>query len=370
MNSSILHRMFSRAGVTINGDDPWDIQVHDDRWYRRVLQEKNLGLGESYMEGWWSCGKIDEMICRLLRGGLDDQLKGTWRYAASFLPEILFNLQSMARSRMIARKHYDLDNALFFSFLDSYHQYSCAFFDGTDDLEQAQQKKLALIAQKLELSVGERVLDIGCGWGGLAFYAADRHGCKVTAANISREQLRYARESCRNVSVDFFEGDYRTLEGRFDKIVSVGMFEHVGKKNYRTFMQTVNRLLLDEGIFLLHTIGSNTSKAYCDPWIRRYIFPNSMLPSLRQISQAVEHFFVIEDVHNLGPHYDKTLLSWNERFQQAWPMLAQRYDTRFKRMWEYYLLSCAGAFRARTLQLWQIVMIKQNCSRSQPSCRL
>jgi cyclopropane-fatty-acyl-phospholipid synthase len=362
--------MFTRAGVVINGDRPWDIQVHDDRWYRRVVREKNLGLGESYMDGWWDCGRIDEMICRLLRGGLDDQLQGTFRYHAGFLPEILFNLQSGARCRLIAERHYDLDNDLFFSFLDPLYQYSCGFFEATGDLEQAQRQKLDLIARKIHLSPTDHLLDIGCGWGGLAYWAAARYGCKVTAVNISREQLCYARERCKDVPVVFHEGDYRTIEGRFDKIVSVGMFEHVGRRNHRTFMAVVHRLLKDEGIFLLHTIGSNTSRAYTDPWITRYIFPNSLLPSLRQISRAAERFFVIEDLHNLGPHYDQTLMAWNDRFQQAWQSLRKRYDDRFKRMWEYYLLSCAGSFRARSIQLWQIVMTKQGPGTRQPNCRL
>jgi cyclopropane-fatty-acyl-phospholipid synthase len=364
-----LHTLFEQAGVTINGAQPWDVQIHDNRWYRRVCQKKNLGLGESYMDGWWDCGQIDEMISRLLRGGLDDKLKGSFRYSLGFLPEVLFNLQSRARSSMIAEHHYDLDNDLFSSFLDPYHQYSCGFFEATDDLDLAQQKKLDLIAGKLNLSAKDHVLDIGCGWGGLAYYAAKRYGCTVTAANISQEQLRHARAYCKDLPVYFYEGDYRTIEGRFDKIVSVGMFEHVGRKNYRTFMAIAHRLLKEEGIFLLHTIGNNTSMAHCDPWITRYIFPNSMLPSLRQISQAAENYFVIEDVHNLGPHYDKTLMAWNERFQRAWPVLRERYSTRFKRMWEYYLLSCAGAFRARNIQLWQLVMTKHGIGVEQPSCR-
>jgi len=369
MIAKILHEMFEQAGVNINGDKPWDVQVHDSKWYRRSLQEKNLGLGESYMDGWWDCEQIDEMIYRLLIGGLDDKLKGNFRYSLRFLPDILFNLQSRARIHMVAKQHYNLGNDLFDSFLDPYHQYSCGFFDITNDLDQAQLKKMDLIARKLHLSATDHVLDIGCGWGGLAYYAAERYGCKVTAANISHEQLSVARERCKHISVDFHEGDYRTIKGQFDKIVSVGMFEHVGQKNYRTFMQVVHSLLKNDGIFLLHTIGNNTSMAHCDPWITKYIFPNSMLPSLRQISDATENLFVIEDVHNLGPHYDKTLLAWNGKFQRAWSLLKDRYSPRFKRMWEYYLLSCAGAFRARNIQLWQMVMIKHGVGIKQPFCR-
>lgn len=270
---------------------------------------------------------------------------------------------------MIAERHYDLGNQLFFSFLDPYNQYSCGFFEGTDDLSQAQKNKLALISAKLHLTANDHVLDIGCGWGGLARYVAERYGCAVTAVNISQEQLQYARKFCEGLPVSFQDCDYRMIDGRYDKIVSVGMFEHVGKKNYRTFMRVVHRCLNDNGIFLLHTIGSNISRTGSDPWIAKYIFPNSMLPSTAQIAQAVEGLFVIEDWHNLGPHYDKTLMAWNANFQMAWPRLKEKYDARFKRMWEYYLLSCAGAFRSRTIQVWQIVMTKDGAGTPQPCCR-
>ena len=364
-----FEKKLENVGIAINGRQPWDIQVHDKRWYRRVLLEKNLGLGESYMDGWWDCGRIDEAISRILRGGIEDDVKGGLRYLLHYLPGLLLNLQSRARSRTIAERHYDLDNELFLSFLDPNLQYSCAYFDDTDDLYEAQRRKLDLVAHKLHLSENDHLLDIGCGWGGLARYAAAEHGCKVTAVNISREQLQHARKICQGLPVSFHDRDYREIDGRFDKIVSVGMFEHVGRKNYRTFMEVVHRSLKDDGIFLLHTIGGNVSRTNCDPWINKYIFPNGMLPSLGQIAKAAENLFVIEDVHNIGPNYDKTLMAWNHKFQAAWPRLREKYDSRFKRMWEYYLLSCAGAFRARNIQVWQILMTKQGCGTELPSCR-
>jgi cyclopropane-fatty-acyl-phospholipid synthase len=270
---------------------------------------------------------------------------------------------------MIAERHYDLGNDLFSSFLDPYNQYSCAYFEGTDDLNQARQNKLALIAEKLNIAPADDILDIGCGWGGLAKYIAERFDSSVTAVNISGEQLRYAKEVCKELPVRFQDRDYRAIDGRFDKIVSVGMFEHVGRKNYRTFMKTVHRCLKKDGLFLLHTIGGNISQAGCDPWLSRYIFPNGMIPSSAQIARAVEGLFVIEDWHNLGPHYEKTLMAWNHNFQKAWPRLKINYDARFKRMWEYYLLSSAGAFRARDIQLWQIVMTPHGSGTAQPRCR-
>jgi len=369
MLATTLQHGLEQAGVVINGPKPWDIQVHDRRWFNRVLLEKNLGLGESYMDGWWDCDRIDEAICRLLLGGLEERIRGGPRILWHLVPAVVCNLQSRARSRIIAQRHYDLDNELFLSFLDANHQYSCAYFDGTDDLDEAQRKKLDLIARKLQLEKNDHLLDIGCGWGGLANYLATTYHCRVTAVNISRQQLQHARKICQGLPVVFHDRDYREVDGVFDKIVSVGMFEHVGCKNYRTFMKTVHRCLKDDGLFLLHTIGGNVSKTNCDPWINKYIFPNGMLPSQKQIARATENLFVIEDVHNIGPHYDKTLMAWNSNFQAAWPTLSRKYDSRFKRMWEYYLLSCAGAFRARDIQVWQILMTKQGCGTRYPACR-
>jgi len=358
--------IFEKAGIMINGANPWDIQVHDSRWYQRVFREKNLGLGESYMEGWWDCAQIDEMICRLLRSDSADNLKGSFRYLISFLPEIFYNLQSRPRSRIVAKHHYDIGNDLFFSFLDPYLQYSCGYFKKTTSLEEAQINKLDLIAQKLDLSSQDHLLDIGCGWGGLAHYLSSRYSCSVTAVNISKNQLNHARNWCKKLPITFQDCDYREISGQYDKVVSVGMFEHVGAKNYRTFMNIVAQSMHDKGIFLLHTIGCNITKSYNDPWITSYIFPNSMLPSIRQIAKSTEGVFIIEDLHNLGPHYDKTLMAWNSRFQNAWDGLKEKYETQFKRMWEYYLLSCAGAFRARSIQLWQIVLTKPGFERKQP----
>jgi cyclopropane-fatty-acyl-phospholipid synthase len=366
----IVSQLLACAGITVNGQAPWDIQVHDERFFRRVLRFKNLGLGESYMEGWWDCRRLDVMMHRLLAGGIEEKVRGELRYLVHFLPGLLFNLQSRERSRKAVRRHYDIGNDLFLSFLDPYNQYSCGFFEGTDDLDRAQLNKLALICRKLNLSPRDQVLDIGCGWGGLAKYVGEQIGCPVTAVNISLEQLDYARRFCDNAAVTLKECDYRTVRGRFDKIVSVGMFEHVGVKNYRIFMKTVHRCLDGSGIFLLHTIGRNVSGNSCEPWITQYIFPNCVLPSPVQIARAVEGLFVIEDWHNLCAHYDKTLMAWNDRFQRAWPArLKEKFDPVFKRMWEYYLLSCAGAFRARTIHVWQIVMTKDGTGTPAPECR-
>ena len=356
MVAETIRRFLGGAGIAVDGDRPWDIQVRDERWYRRVWREKNLGLGESYMDGWWHCRRLDEMVCRLLQGGVGEKIPLGLRDLIGVAPSLVFNLQSRRRSRAVAERHYDLDNELFFSFLDPFRQYSCGFFQNTEELDRAQEAKMELICRKLHLSASDRVLDIGCGWGGLARFMAERCGCAVTGVNISREQLDFAEQFCQGLPVTFELRDYRELDGRFDKIVSVGMFEHVGYRNHRRFMKVVQRCLKEGGLFLLQTIGNNLSYTGCDPWITRYIFPNGMVPSIPQIATSAEGLLVIEDLHALGPHYDKTLMAWNRNFQQAWGRLRERYEERFKRMWEYYLLSCAGAFRARSLQSWQIVM--------------
>lgn len=364
---SLVKKLLKQADVEIDGTRPWDIRVINDALYDRMIQSKNLGLGEAYMDGWWECDTIDKLVHRLLGARVDRSVSGNIAYIMPYISARLFNRQTKTRSREVADRHYDLDNDLFFTFLDTHYQYSCAYFNGTDDLNQAQERKLELICRKLDLQEGDRVLDIGCGWGGLARYMAEHYGVSVTAINISKNQIDYAREYCRGYPVEVRYQDYRDIGEQYDKVVSVGMFEHVGYKNYPVFMKTVERILADDGLFLLHTIGGNISGINTDVWIEKYIFPNGMLPSIAQISSAVEGLFVIEDWHNMGPHYDRTLMAWNRNFQENWHRLNGRYDFTFKRMWEYYLLSCAGAFRARHIQLWQILFSK--CGRVQPLCR-
>lgn len=363
----IIEDMLTPVGITLNGNHPWDIHIQDERTFSCVLRDKNLGLGEAYVRGWWDCKCLDEFFCKILKARLDNQIKGSYKLLIRHLFAVLFNLQSSFRAHIIAERHYNLDNNLFLSFLDPYNQYSCAYFEETDSLDEAQIKKMELICRKIGLRKEDDVLDIGCGWGGLARYMAEHYGCHVTAVNIADEQIRYARESCKSLPVEINKCDYRKLQGSYDKVVSVGMFEHVGEKNYEAFMKSVHRCLKPDGIFLLHTIGSNESETSCDPWINKYIFPNGMLPSVAQIGRAAEGLFVMEDWHNLGPHYEKTLMAWYDNFQREWGRLRSKYDEKFKRMWEYYLLSCAGAFRARHIQLWQIVFTPYGSP--QPSCR-
>jgi cyclopropane-fatty-acyl-phospholipid synthase len=241
--------------------------------------------------------------------------------------------------------------------------YSCGYWKDAADLDQAQVNKLDLTCRKLELQAGEHVLDIGCGWGSFARHATERYGVRVTGITVSKEQRAWALEHCRGLPVDIHLEDYRKLEGRFDKLVSIGMFEHVGLKNYPAYFEAAKRVLEEDGLFVLHTIGTDRSYLETDPWIDRYIFPNGKVPSLRQLAVACEEHFIIEDVHNFGPDYDTTLMAWKARFEAAWPELRAHYEERFRRMWLYYLTCCAGAFRSSQMQLFQLVLRHRNRSR-------
>ncbi|EAP72903.1 Cyclopropane-fatty-acyl-phospholipid synthase [Ralstonia solanacearum UW551] len=201
-------------------------------------------------------------------------------------------------------------------------------------------------------------LDIGCGWGSFMRFAAERYGVQCTGATISAEQADFVRTRCAGLPIEVRLADYRDLDGRFDRIVSLGMFEHVGRKNHETYLRVAERCLADDGLLLLHTIGRNATGHGTDPWIDRYIFPNGEIPTLADIGLACEDRFVVEDLHNFGADYDRTLMAWHANFEAAWPVFAGTLGPRFRRMWRYYLLSCAGAFRARDLQLWQWVLSK------------
>ena len=270
----------------------------------------------------------------------------------------IFNAQNINRAYIVGEEHYDTGNDLFELMLDQRMNYSCGYWKNANNLEQSQVNKLDLACRKLHLKPGMRVLEIGCGWGAFAKYAAENYGVSVHGITVSKEQMSYAKKSCEGLNVTFELKDYRELNTKYDAIVSIGMFEHVGYKNYRHYMEVAQRCLSDEGLFLLHTIGRNTPSRSTDPWTNKYIFPNGMIPSTAQISGATEGIFVIEDWHNFGQDYDKTLIAWNESFQKNYDSLKETYDERFKRMWEYYLLMCAGTFRSRRNQLWQLVMSK------------
>lgn len=359
-NQKIVQSILSEAQVTINGSGDWDIQVMNPEFYKRVLREGVLGFGEAYMDGWWKVKKLDELFDHLVSASLHEKVK-TWKIAPYILKTKILNSGKESKAFEVGVKHYDIGNQLFEKMLDKRMVYSCGYWKDANNLDEAQEAKLDLICRKLDFKPGMKVLDVGCGWGSFCKYAAENYGVAVVGITISIEQADFAKKLCEGLKVEIKLVDYRQLDHGtfFDRVVSVGMFEHVGVKNYRVYMETVHRLLKDDGLFLLHTIGANKSLLITDPWTNKYIFPNSMLPSIQQIGASTEQLFVMEDWHNFGSDYDKTLMAWFGNFDHSWRELQTDYDDRFYRMWKYYLLSCAGSFRARKNQLWQIVLSKK-----------
>jgi len=350
-----IEGLLNLAGVAIDGNAPTDMRVHDPRLYSRILAHGSLGLGEAYMDGWWDTGDLDGFLFRLLDTRLDERVGGledAWLYVKSRF----FNLQRGRRAYEIGERHYDLGNDLFEAMLGKRLVYSCGYWKDASNLDDAQEAKLELIFRKLDLKPGMRVLDIGCGWGEALKLAAERHGISGVGVTVSQEQADYARRICEGLPIEIRLADYRTLDEKFDRVFSIGMFEHVGVKNYRTYFDVARRCTAEDGLFVLHCIGSNVSSNHTDPWIAKYIFPNSMIPSAEQIAAASEDVFVTEDWHNFGADYDLTLMAWRTNFDRAWDSLSATYGERFRRMWRFYLSASAAVFRARRDQLWQLVM--------------
>ncbi|WP_048308783.1 cyclopropane fatty acyl phospholipid synthase [Halomonas sp. PR-M31] len=358
-----VERLLAGADITINGGRPWDIQVLQPDFFSRILRQGSLGLGESYMESWWECERIDEMADRLLRYGLGKRAHTLAEKCLYRLQTGLINLQSKTRAYMVGEAHYDLGNDLFERMLDPTMCYSCGYWKEARTLHEAQVAKLDLAARKLKIEPGMKVLDIGCGWGSFAEHAARHYGAEVTGITISKEQAALGRERCAGLPVEILLEDYRDLQGRFDRIVSIGMFEHVGHRNYATYFDTVANLLEEDGYFVLHSIGSNSSSISIDPWINKYIFPNGILPSPTHITDTTEGRLLIEDWQNFGADYDRTLMSWLANFDACWHEIAANYNEKTRRMFRYYLSMCAGAFRARDIQLWQVVFSKWRSGR-------
>ncbi len=355
----ITEEILELAGVKINGSNPWDIRIHNDEFYKRVITEGELGMGESYMDNWWDAEKVDELIYRILKAQLDEKINRKFSLLFRLFTARLFNLQSKRRAFIIGEKHYDLGNELFQNMLDKRMNYSCAYWKDAGSLDEAQENKLELICRKLYLKPGMRVLDIGCGWGAFGKYSAEKYHVEVVGITVSKEQVELGRKLSKGLPVDIRLLDYRDVNEKYDRIVSVGMIEHVGYKNYKTFFEVANKCLKDEGLFLLHTIGNIKSLKTHNLWVNKYIFPNGMLPSVAQLGKAIENLFVMEDWHNFGVDYDKTLMEWFNNFVTNWNKIKNNYSERFFRMWKYFLLSSAGSFRSRRRgQLWQIVLSK------------
>ncbi|HMA84731.1 MAG TPA: cyclopropane fatty acyl phospholipid synthase [Desulfosalsimonadaceae bacterium] len=364
----IIEELLNSAGITINGNKPYDVQVNNEKVYDRILAGGTLAAGESYMDGWWDCKALDQFFDRIFRAKLDQKIKSRRETLWHLLKARLFNLQKNQRAYQVGEEHYDVGNELYKAMLDKEMTYTCGYWKNADDLDAAQEAKLDLVCRKINLKPGMTVLDIGCGWGSFAKYAAENYGAKVTGVTVSQEQVELGNRMCKDLPVDIKYEDYRNMKGQYDRVISIGVMEHVGRKNYRTYMETAYDRLKDDGIAFIHTIGNNSSTTAANPWTTKYIFPNSMLPSIAQLASAMEGLFVMEDWHNFGPDYDKTLMVWYDNFEKNWPRFKDQYGERFRRMWHFYLLSSAGAFRSRIIQLWQIVMTKPGTP--QPECRL
>ncbi len=363
----LVRELLESADIRVNGDRPWDIQVHNEGLYDRVLRDASLGLGEAYVDGWWDSDAIDQFIDHVLRAHLREEVENNLRLVFQVMRAKLTNRQSRNRAYEVGEQHYDLGNDLYQAMLDKRLNYTCGYWRDADNLDDAQEAKLELVCRKIGIQPGMRILELGCGWGSFAKYAAENHGASVLGVTVSKEQVALGMEMCKGLPVELRLQDYREVEGEFDAVISIGVMEHVGYKNYHTYMDVVDRCLKPDGIAFIHTIGGNASITTGEPWTDKYIFPNGMLPSITQLGKAMEGKFVMEDWHNFGPYYDNTLMAWHKNFNDAWPKLKDHYSERFRRMWNYYLLSSAGGFRSRSQQLWQIVMTRPGTP--QPDCR-
>ncbi len=356
------HRL---VGEDAPGLRPVSIRLHHPSLHRRLWLNPKLTLGEAYMDGTLTVedGTLYDFLAlcgaNVARRGRN--MVGWTDAAARALRRVQqFNPAGLAR-RNVAH-HYDLSDALYDLFLDRDRQYSCAYFPHPDaDLEEAQEAKKRHIAAKLLLEPGMRVLDIGCGWGGMALSLAGLADVHVTGITLSREQLRVARERAQRAGlghrVEFHLRDYRHQEGRFERIVSVGMFEHVGVNHYRTFFRRLKHLLTPDGVALLHSIGRAGGPGYTDPWIRKYIFPGGYSPALSEVLPAVERTgLYVTDIEILRLHYAETLRRWRARLERNRERVRALYDERFCRMWEYYLTGSEVAFRHMGLVVFQMQM--------------
>lgn len=354
---SLFAPALERVGIIVNGPNPWDPQIHNPAFWNRLLSQGSLGLGEAYMDGWWDCADLAEFFNRLLSGRLQDHLKLTFNHVWQLVQARVLNMQNIARSKRVAAMHYNETDAYAAS-LDARMTGSCGYWpDGVENVDQAQEAKLDMVCRKVQLQPGELVWDIGCGWGAFMGFAAEKYGARCVGVTVSPDQAAYGRERYKALPIEFQVKDYRQFDGKVDKIVSMGMFEHVGYKNYRTYFETARRALKDDnGLFMLHTIGQQQSETTIEPWLEKYIFPGGVIPSMKQIGEAIDGLWTVVDTHNIGPHYDKTLVAWNENFEAKWTRRNTADDVRFYRMWRYYLLCCAGGFRSKILQVWQFVL--------------
>ena len=349
-----FEQIMAVADVRIDGDRPWDMVVNNDATFPRIFAFGSLGMGESYMDGWWDCEQLDELIARASRANLKSQfgLGDLFRAAHARL----INPKSDSPLLGVGETHYETGRDLYRGMLDRRMLYSCAYWKDAETLDKAQENKLDLIARKLQLEPGMRILDIGCGWGGAIHYFAENYGVTGVAVTISPDQFEAAQELCAGLPVEIRLQDYRRVDEQFDRSYSIDMLGHVGRRNYRTYMETVKRCLIPGGLHLAQTAGSDVSALRADPWVNRYIFPGGHVPSVKQVATAAEGVLGLDDLHSMTGDYDRTFMCWYGNLQSVWDDLECGTDERHFRMWRYYLLSFAGVFRSRAGQLWQILL--------------
>lgn len=357
--------LFKNADININGKRPWDIQVHNDKFYSRLFFNGTIALGESYVDGWWDCKEIDQLIYRILKFRLVDPKTYNLVHFGSpiinklrLLAPIFRNMQTRKKAAHDVKYHYNLGNDLFEATLDKNMNYSSGYWKDAKTLDQAQIDKMDLICKKLKLKKGMSVLEIGCGWGGFAKFASDKYGVKVTGITLSENQRDYAVNHCKGSNVKILLQDYRELSGNYDRVVSIEMFEHVGPKNHRVYMETVNKCLKKDGLFLIQFDGKSESINWNDAWVEKYLFPGTVTPSAKQVSEAIEELFFIVDWEDFTKDYHKTMICWHDNFNKNWDNIKDNYDERFYRLWNFYLLCCPATALANTQHLWQIVFVK------------
>ena len=356
-----------------NQQKPVTLKLLKDNLKRKLVIDPEIEFPEAYMrnEIIIENASLKEFLMQLIKNLGRREIS-----SASLISKRIFqfcryfsNFNLPGKAKKNVEHHYDIGGEkgekLYDLFLDKKHRlYSCAYWkDDTETLEDAQQNKIDHIVKKLDLKKGQKILEVGCGWGGMVFEIAKKYDCEVTGISLSKNQINYCRNKAKELGLDnqvkFELVDYREINGQFDKIYSVGMFEHVGKKFYKTFFKTMNNLLEENGIFLLHTIGVVDKPTAPNKFINKYIFPGGVCPSFSQIINPIEKTgLIVADTETLIRHYDKTLENWLKRFLDKKNLIKDLFDERFVKMWEFYLASCAAAFRYRDLVVFQLQIVK------------
>lgn len=353
-----------QADIQVEGSRPWDIKICHPGFFKCIMQQGLLGLGESYMDGWWECERLDIFVYKFLSGQLDEALPTHLHDILKFFSAKLLSIRSDENNSKRGHNDYEIGDDIFAIMLDSYMQYSCGCWRQATCLNEAQTAKLDMMCEKLQLTPGMRVLDIGCGWGGTAEYMARHYDVYVEGITDSTEQQKIAQARCEGLNVTIMLGDFRDpLDDQFDRIIALGTLQNIGLKSYKTFFEWVASCLRPDGFFLLQSIGSGQLVNHIGPWINKYIFPGGCLPSGEQIIHSTQPYLHIEDWINLGEDYDKTFMAWEKRINTAWPELRHHYSPKFKRMLDYYLCSCAGFLRARKLNMWEVVFSRNDAKK-------